>query len=76
MALVKLGQLLERIVTDDIGVQDEEWRVVFGENILCQFQGTSGAEGFSLNGELDLYVVLLFVLFRHIFCKHSQHFTL
>jgi len=60
--LVELGELLEGVVADDVGVEDEEWGVVFAKNLLGQLQGTGGAEGFCLDGEFDADVVCLFVL--------------
>jgi hypothetical protein len=62
MFLVELRELLEGVITDDIGVEDEEGRVVLAQNLLCQLQGTSGTEGFGLDGELDSDVVLFLIL--------------
>lgn len=62
MFLVELCELLKGIITDDIGVENEEGRIVLAQNLLCQLQGTSGTEGFGLDGELDSDVVLFLVL--------------
>jgi hypothetical protein len=62
MFLVELRELLEGKITYDIGVEDEEGRVVLAQNLLCQLQGTSGTEGFGLDGELDSDVVLFLIL--------------
>lgn len=59
---VKLGELGERVVADDVGVEDEEGRVVFAEDLLGELEGTGGAEGFGLDGEFDFDVVFFFVL--------------
>ena len=60
--LVELGELLEGVVACDIGVEDEEGRVVLAEDVLSELEGTGGAEGLGLDGECDLDVVLLLVL--------------
>lgn len=60
---MEIGQLLEGVFANDIGVQDKEWRVILAENLLCQLQGAGGAQRLGLDGELNLYVVLLFVLY-------------
>lgn len=62
VVLVELQQLLEGVVADDIGVEDKEWRVVLQQDLLGKLQGTGGVEGFGLDGELDVDVILLFVL--------------
>lgn len=62
MVLVEIGQLLEGVFADDVGVEDEERAVILAENLFCQLQGTSSAEGFGFDGEFDLDIVLLFVL--------------
>jgi hypothetical protein len=64
MRLVEFGKLGKRIVADDVGVENEEGSVVFAENLLCKLEGTSCAEWFCLDGELDLDIVLCFVLGR------------
>lgn len=67
--VVELDQLLEWIVANNIGVQDEERGVVFSENLLSEFERASGAQGFGLDGELDANVVFLLVL--HIEFQHN-----
>lgn len=43
MTLVEFCELLEGVVTDDIGVEDKERRVILAQDLLSQFQGASGA---------------------------------
>lgn len=62
VVLVELQQILERVVADDIRVQDEEGGVVLGQNLLGELQGTGGVEGFGLDREFDVDVVLLLIL--------------
>jgi len=62
MCLVEFSELLERVLADDVRVEDKEWGVVFSEDLLGEFEGTGGAEGFCLDGEFDADVVFLFVL--------------
>lgn len=62
VVLVESQEVLEGVVADDIGVEDEEGRVVLSENTLSKLQGSSGIEGLSLDGEFDVDVVLLLVL--------------
>jgi hypothetical protein len=60
--LVEFGELLEGVVAGDVGVEDEEGRVVLAQDALGKLERASGAEGLCLDGELDLDVVLLLVL--------------
>jgi len=60
--LVELGELLEGVVAGDVGVEDEEGRVVLAQDALGELERASGAEGLRLDGELDLDIVLLLVL--------------
>jgi hypothetical protein len=62
MLLVELGELLEGVVAGDVGVEDEEGRVVLAEDALGELERASGAQGLGFDGELDLDVVLLLVL--------------
>lgn len=62
MRLVECRKLSKRILANDIGVEDEERRIVLAENLLSELQRTSSAEGFRLDGECDANVVLLLVL--------------
>lgn len=59
---MEIGQLLERVVADDIRVEHEERGVVFSEDLLCQFERTSGPKWFGLNGEFNVDSVLFFIL--------------
>jgi hypothetical protein len=43
MCLVECGKITERVIADDIGVEDEERLVVLGEDLLGEFQGTCSA---------------------------------
>lgn len=60
--LVECSELLERVFAGNIGVEDEEGRVVLAENALSELERAGGAQGLSLDGELNLDVVLLLVL--------------
>ena len=62
MLLVEVGKLAEGIVADDVGVEDKEGGIVFAEDFFGEFEGTGGAKGFRLDGELNANVVLFFVL--------------
>lgn len=64
MLLVELGELCEGVVAGDIGVEDEEGRVVLAQNALGELKGAGGAEGLGLDREFNLDVVLLLVLWR------------
>lgn len=66
--LVELGELLEGVVACDIGVEDEEGRVVLAEDVLSELEGTGGAEGLGLDGECDGDAVLLLVLRSGLLC--------
>jgi hypothetical protein len=66
--LVELGELLEGVVAGDIGVEDEEGRVVLAQDALGQLERASGAEGFCLDREFDLDIVLLLVLRTGYWC--------
>jgi hypothetical protein len=74
MCLVEIGQLLERVVANDIAVKDEERGIILAEDFLCEFKGTSGAEWFSLDGELDADVV--FFLKLHETASNDQQWEL
>ena len=62
VCLVEFGQLLEGIVAGDIGVEDEEGTVVLAKDALSELERTSGIEGLGFDREVDLHVILLFVL--------------
>jgi len=47
---------------DDIGIEDEEGRLVFGKDVTGQGKRASRAKRLRLNGEGDSDVVLFFVL--------------
>jgi len=65
--LVELGELLEGVVAGDVGVEDEEGRVVLAQDVLGELEGAGGAEGLGLDGECDGHVVLLLVLHSRLF---------
>ena len=65
--LVELGELLEGVVAGDVGVEDEEGRVVLAQDVLGELEGAGGAEGLRLDGECDGHVVLLLVLRSRLF---------
>ena len=60
--LVELGELGEGVFAGNVGVEDEEGRIVFAEDGLSKLQRAGGAKGLGLDGERDLDVVLLLVL--------------
>ena len=45
VAAVELEEIGKWVVADDIGVEDEEGRVVLCENLLGELEGTGGSEG-------------------------------
>ena len=59
---MELGQLLERVVADNIGVENEKRGVVFSEDPLCQLERTSRPKWFRLDRELDVDSILLLIL--------------
>lgn len=61
---MEFSQLFERVFANNVGVEDEEWRVILAEDLFCQFQGTGGTQGFGLDGEFDVDIVLFFVLLK------------
>ncbi len=61
---MKFCKLAEGIVADDIGVEDEEWRVILSKSLLCQFERTCGPQWFCLNGNLDIDIVFFSILWR------------
>lgn len=76
MTLVEFCEILEGKVTNDIGVEDEERRVVLAQDLLGQFQGASGAQGFGFDREFDTDVVLFFILRKqsaHVGCKNVKN---
>jgi hypothetical protein len=60
--LVEIGELRKGVVAGNVGVEDEEGRVVLAQDVLGELQGTGGAEGLGFDGECDGDVVLLFIL--------------
>ena len=64
VGFVEVGELLERVVADNVGVENEEWGVIFGEGLFGKFEGTGRAEGLGFNGEFNVDVVFFFVLER------------
>lgn len=61
VSLVEAGQVLEGEIADDVRVEDEERRIILAEDLLCELQGTSGAQWLGLDGEGDIDVVLFFI---------------
>lgn len=59
---VEVGQLAKGVFADDVRVENEEGRVVFAEDLLGQLERSGGAEGFGLDGEFNVDVVLILVL--------------
>lgn len=62
VALVVLEELLEGIVADDVGVEDEEGGVVLGKDALSKLEGTASVEGLGLDRKLNVDVVFRLVL--------------
>lgn len=62
MLLVEFGEFLEWVFAGDVGIEDEEGRVVLAQNLLGKLERASGAEGLGLDREFDLDVVFLLVL--------------
>jgi len=60
--LVELCQLLEGVLADDVGVENEEGRVILGQDLLRKLQGARRTQRLRLDGELDFHVVLLLIL--------------
>jgi hypothetical protein len=60
--LVELGELLEGVVAGDVGVENEEWRLVLAQDGLGELQGAGSAEGLSFDRELNLDIVLRLIL--------------
>ena len=56
VVLVEGGEFCKGVFADDIGVQDEEGRVVFPKNLFCKLKGTCGAEGLGFDREGDFDV--------------------
>jgi hypothetical protein len=62
VSLVESGQLFEGEFANDVGVEDEERRVVLAEGLLSQLERASGSQWLGLDRELDVYAVLFLVL--------------
>lgn len=62
MALVEFCEFFERIVADDIGIENEEWRIILAQDFLGQLQRPRSAQGFGFDGEFNVDVVLFLVL--------------
>ena len=62
MALVEFCKILEGVVANNIGIEDEKRRVILAQNPLGQLQGPRGAQGFGFDGEFNVDVVLFLVL--------------
>ena len=62
MALVEFCEVLERVVANDVGVENEEWRIILAQDFLGQLQRPRSAQGFGFDGESNFDVVLFLVL--------------
>lgn len=62
VALVEIQQLLERIVADDVGVENEEGGVVFGKDAFSKLERAAGVEGLCFDRKLNVDVVFCLVL--------------
>ena len=67
VVLMEFSELLEGVVAGNVGVEDEEGRVVLAEDVLSELEGTGGAEGLGLDGECDADIVLLLILGDRLF---------
>lgn len=70
--LVELGELGEGVFAGNVGVEDEERRVVLSEDGLSELEGTGGAKGLGLDGKCNLDVVQLLVLHLRVNCESSS----
>lgn len=61
---MEVGQLLEGIFADDVGVEDEERFVVLAQDLLGELEGTGCSQGFGFDGECNLDIVLLFIFLQ------------
>jgi len=62
VSLVESRQFLEGVFANDVGVEDEEGRIVLAEDLFCQLERASGAQWLGLDGEFDVHAVLFLVL--------------
>lgn len=60
--LVESRKLLERVVADDIRVQNKEGLIVLSENLLGELQRARGTQRLRFDREGDPDIELLFVL--------------
>ena len=49
VGLVEFGELVEGVVTDDVGVEDEEGGGVFAEGFFGEFERAGGAQRFGFD---------------------------
>lgn len=59
---MEVGKVLERVIADDIRVENKEGAVILSENLLSKLQRTGSAQRLGLDGEGNLDIVLLLVL--------------
>jgi len=64
VSLMESGQVFEGVFANDIGVEDKERRIVLAEDLFCQLERASGAQWLGLDGEFDVYAVLLLVALK------------
>lgn len=62
VGFVEFGELLEGVVADDVGVEDEEGGRVLAKRFLGELEGASSAEGLGFDREFDVDVIFLRVL--------------
>jgi hypothetical protein len=41
VGFVELGELLEGIFANDIGIENKKWRIIFSKNLLCKLERAS-----------------------------------
>ena len=63
MRFVEFCKLKERIIANNVGIENEEWRIVFAKDLFGQLQRSSRTEWLILYRELDVDVIFLLVLF-------------
>ena len=64
MTLVKFGEFLERVIANDIGIQDEERSIAKSEDLFGKLERACSPEGFGLDREFDGDFVFFLVLGR------------
>ncbi|KAH3663754.1 hypothetical protein OGAPHI_005156 [Ogataea philodendri] len=61
---VELEQVGEWVLTDNVRVQNEDWSVILGQDLLSEFERTSSAQRLLLDRKGDVNTVFLLVLLQ------------